>query len=317
MKNPFPVPISDATPLFRVAPDVTGLQIVMVNVYFISQNHDGETVWYLVDAGLGDCADRIKKAAELTFRRESAPAGILLTHGHFDHIGALNQLAQHWDVPVYAHPLEIPYLTGQSAYPPPDPTVGGGSLAAVAALYPKKPITLDRPPRPYPADGRIPDLDGWEVIDTPGHSPGHVSLFRQSDKVLIAGDAFVTVKQESLRAVVQQRQEVHGPPAYFTCDWSAAQRSVTTLTALQPEVAACGHGKPMQGIELQNQLNYLNTHFSAVAIPPRGRYVGHPAQADASGVISVPPARPSTTQRWVLAGLALAGAALLARSRRK
>ncbi|MGB3852242.1 MAG: MBL fold metallo-hydrolase [Tunicatimonas sp.] len=317
MKNPFPVPISDATPIFRVASDVVGLQVVMVNVYFISQNHGGETVWYLVDAGLGECADRIIKAAELTFVPGATPTGILLTHGHFDHIGALNKLAHHWNVPVYAHPLEIPYLTGQSAYPPPDPTVGGGSLAALAALYPKQPITLDQPPLPYSADGHIPGLEDWRVIDTPGHTPGHVSFFRESDKTLVVGDAFITVKQESLRAVLQQRSEVHGPPAYFTCDWSAAQQSVATLTALQPEVAACGHGKPMRGVELQSQLTYLNTHFSTVAIPSRGRYVGHPARANESGVISVPPARIPSVMQGALAGLALAGAAWLAYTRKQ
>ena len=81
-------------------------------------------------------------------------------------------------------------------------------------------------------------LPGWRVIETPGHSPGHVSLFRESDGVLIAGDAFVTTKQESLLAVMTQRQELRGPPMYFTCDWDAARESVQKLwDPDQPELS--------------------------------------------------------------------------------
>ena len=51
------------------------------------------------------------------------PEAIVLTHGHFDHAGSALQLAEYWDVPIYAHRLEMPYLTGKADYPPPDPTI--------------------------------------------------------------------------------------------------------------------------------------------------------------------------------------------------
>lgn len=315
MENPFPLPVNQSRiPICWVAKDVAGLQIIMVNVYFISQTKEGQTTWFLVDAGLGQCAQRIKKAADFLFGPDTKPAGILLTHGHFDHIGGLAKLAREWDVPVYAHALEMPYLTGRSSYPPPDPTVGGGAMAALAGLYPKKPIDLGNVLLPFPIDGSIPGLEEWKVIHTPGHTPGHVSFFRESDKTLIAGDAFVTVKQESFTAVLKQTKEVHGPPAYFTSDWLAAEHSVGELALLQPEVAACGHGKPMVGKELQEQLAYLSKHFSEVAVPKHGRYVNHPAQANESGVTEVPPAPvPSIATQLGAAGLAaLAGFGLTA-----
>ena len=310
MENPFPLPITSSPSVSQVAEGVTRLPIVMVNVYFIRQTDGDQTRWFLVDAGLGQCAGRIKKAAEALFGPGAKPSAILLTHAHFDHIGALAHLARTWHVPVYAHPLEMPYLTGQSSYPPPDPTVGGGALATVSGVYPKKPIDLKTELLPYLPDGGIPKLDGWRAIHTPGHTPGHVSFFRESDRTLIAGDAFVTVNQESLVDVIQQRPELHGPPAYFTSDWAAAQRSVAELAALEPEVAACGHGKPMRGAELRHQLTDLSAHFPEKAVPPHGRYVDHPARADESGVTYVPP--PPPTKTWQTAGLvALVGLGLI------
>src|SRR5689334_4733269 len=122
---------------YHVAPGVTGLKIVFVNVYLASE--PGSNSWVLIDTGLKGSAGRIKKAAEAQFGAGSRPEAILLTHGHFDHIGALYDLAEEWDVPVYAHLMEMPYLTGLSSYPPPDPTVGGGAMAFLSWMYPKGP----------------------------------------------------------------------------------------------------------------------------------------------------------------------------------
>lgn len=290
MQNPLPIPVIESnTPLFMVARGVEGLQVIMVNVYFISHTDETGTRWFLVDAGLGQCAGRIKKVATYLFGAGTRPAGILLTHGHFDHVGALARLAEEWDVPVYAHALEMPYLTGRSSYPPPDPTVGGGAMALMAGVYPKKPINIGGKVQPFPSDGTIPGLPSWQVLHTPGHTAGHVSFFRESDRTLIAGDAFVTVKQESFLAVLRQKKEIHGPPAYFTSDWQAAQRSVEQLAALKPAVAACGHGKPMEGSDLQEKLDRLAHHFKEMAVPKHGRYVNQSAQANENGVVEVPP----------------------------
>ena len=72
-------------------------------------------------------------------------------------------------------------------------------------------------------------MQGWRWIFTPGHSPGHISLFRDSDRTLIVGDAFVTTKQESLMSVMTQRMEMHGPPMYFTPDWPAGANQCAGL----------------------------------------------------------------------------------------
>lgn len=272
---------------FQVAPNVWGLKDIFVNMYIIQDMETGK--WVLVDTGLKSSASKIKKMAAELFGADSKPKAIVLTHGHFDHVSSLEKLASEWHVPVYAHYLELPYLTGKSMYPPFDASVGGGLMSSMAFMYSNKPIDVSSYVQALPEDGSIPDLNGWRWIHTPGHAPGHISLFRDDDKVLIAGDAFVTTKAESALNTAFQIKKVSGPPAYATTDWVAAFKSVQTLLLLQPEAAATGHGKPMYGMELLRQLYDLYENFDKVAIPNKGRYVSEPAVQDASGTMYVPP----------------------------
>jgi glyoxylase-like metal-dependent hydrolase (beta-lactamase superfamily II) len=295
----------------EIAPGLAYVRDRIVNVYFVGNPGAGDGAWTLVDAGLAGSAERLAAAAGARFGRGARPSAVVLTHGHFDHVGALRALAERWDVPVYAHELELPYLTGRSSYPPPDPAVGGGAFAALSRLYSRGPIDLGDRVRTLPADGAVPGMPDWRWIHTPGHSPGHVSFFRDADRTLIAGDAFVTTKQESALAVIAQRQEVHGPPAYFTPDWAAARESVERLAALEPSLAATGHGVPMSGVRMLQDLQELADHFDELAVPKRGRYVRQPAVMNADGVVSVPPPVADPLAR-VVVGAAVVGAVGLA-----
>src|SRR5215211_243769 len=250
-----------------VASNLSRLRHLFVNVYFVR----GEDGWVLTDAALPGSAGEIFETAESLFGAGVPPRAILLTHGHFDHVGALEELLKRWDVPLYAHELELPHLTGARDYPPPDPLVGGGAMALMSFAYPNKAADFSDRVTALPADGSVPFLHGWRWLHTPGHTGGHVSFFRDADRCLIAGDAFVTVKQESLYEVVRQDEEVHGPPAYFTPDWAAAKTSVERLAALRPTIAATGHGKPMQGQPLAGGLEALVRNFDEIAVPGKHR----------------------------------------------
>ena len=286
--------IADTGSTHDVLEDLAYQRLLIVNVAYggVLGAADGE--WVLIDAGVPGSAGAIRRAVAHRFGERSRPAAIVLTHGHFDHVGALETLVETWDVPVYAHELELPYLDGSAAYPPPDPTVGGGMMSVMSGLYPRGPVNVARWLRSLAPDGTVPVMRGWRWLHTPGHTPGHVSFWRESDRTLIAGDAFITTRQESAYAVAVQKAEMHGPPMYYTQDWEAARQSVERLAALEPQLAVCGHGHAMRGPEMREALHVLARDFASIAVPVRGRYVGEPARPE-TGSAYAPPKGKSPT----------------------
>lgn len=285
----------------EIAPGVHYVPALMSNLYFVGDS-DG---WVMVDAGSPGTATRIRMAATELFG-DRKPDAIVLTHGHFDHVGALRELSDAWDVPVFAHPLEFPYLDGRDNYPPADPTVGG-FMAQLSRVFPSKGINVSHRLRAVMMDNTVPFMPGWRVLHTPGHAPGHMSLFRESDRTLIAGDAIITIDQEHATKIMSQERQIHPPPLYFTIDWDLATDSICKLSQLRPRTIAAGHGLPMSGDDVADALTNFAARFRR---PARGRYVSSPALADEQGVYFVPPA-PRDMVPVYAAGAALAAAGLM------
>lgn len=279
-----------------VAPGLRFMTTVFVNLYFI-EAEDGS--WMLIDTGLPLQAWRVRAWAQTLFGRHARPSAIVLTHGHFDHAGNALALATEWDVPIYAHELEMPYLTGKSDYPPQDPTVGG-ALAQMSRLFSHGGYDFKDRVQALPADGSLPRLSGWRYWHTPGHTAGHISLFRERDRVLITGDALTTVNQESPVTLVTLKRELRQPPAPMTTDWEAARDSINTLARLRPSVIAAGHGLPIT----DDAAARLERFAGSFAPPAHGRYIPAPAQTDEHGVVALPPPAPDPV------GKAMAGATL-------
>ncbi|WP_170170344.1 MBL fold metallo-hydrolase [Hymenobacter perfusus] len=303
----------------QVAAGVHQLSIQrFVNVYFVETGTPGE--WVLVDTGLPGSEKAIIAAADKLFYPGTHPEAIILTHGHMDHSGSAQALAEHWKVPVLAHPLELPFLTAKAVYPPADPTVaGGGSLAFVARFFPPQSFQLSDYVQQLPAnDVDPPFLPDWQWIHVPGHAPGQVALFREKDRTLLGADAFATANHESVPELLLQLPKISVAGAPFNYNWQQVGESIRTLAALRPEAIGCGHGPVIRGAQAAEGLQKLADEFQ---VPARGRYVQHPARTDENGVAYLPPAPhdPIRTKFAITAaGLgALVGAALLVKRYQK
>lgn len=234
-----------------VTPTVVRIPLGYINAYIVGRPE----AWTLIDTGERRHAEAIRAAAE-AFAGGQPPQAIVLTHGHFDHAGSATELSAFWNAPVYASAYELPFLRRQVAYPPPDPSVGGfyGWVAKFVSM-PECRFAADV--QPLPADLAALGLAGWQCVATPGHTPGHISLFHAEQRLLIAGDACLTVDFQSWWGSLTGWQTLAAPPAPYTLDWARTQVSLQAIAMLEPQIIASGHGKPMHGPHIAAALKRL------------------------------------------------------------
>jgi hydroxyacylglutathione hydrolase len=182
----------------------------------------------LVDAGARFSLRQIMR--DLRGRRLSAH---VLTHAHADHQGASKAVCQRLGIPFWvgegdADAAERPELILERQ---PDKRINRVFWRAMAG--PGQPV--DRKLR----EGD--EVAGFRVLDVPGHSRGHIALFRESDRTLIAGDVFNT--QHPLSGVPRG---LRLPPDYFTPDPAQNRRSAKRLGELEPRLVLVGHGPPLR-----------------------------------------------------------------------
>ncbi len=237
----------------EIAPDVWCLGPkgrTQTNVYFVASGSS----WTLIDAGWAGDTSAIEQAAGHIFGAGQGPTSILLTHVHPDHAGAARALAQRWNCGVIVPNEELAIANGSFAAM----AEAAGPLDAWFVLPLMRAVgrrrreaiinrsSLRDVARAATGSG-IEGLPGWESIPTPGHTPGHASFFRRADRVLLSGDAVVTLLVNSWSGLLLGRQGQSGPPWYTTWSQRTARASVGILAGLEPSVLGSGHGEPLVG----------------------------------------------------------------------
>lgn len=207
--------------LTRISPHIWQVRLGLfthVHVWLVADNvgptPGGLT---LVDTGFPLMARDVLRAVELV---DAGPLRrILLTHGHPDHGGGAALIAQEWQVPVYAHRLELPFLEGERRYP-----------RITRLLQPARPGLASALPEQL--DGTLESFGSLTPWSAPGHTPGHVVYHHEQDSVLLAGDLFKAHKGKL-------RQLGH----FYSLDREQATRSEgIILNQLQPERLEASHG---------------------------------------------------------------------------
>lgn len=192
---------------------------VRINVWIIVKNTD----IYIIDTGFAEMTEEfIKHITAL-----GTPKALFITHGHRDHILGVHQLAKKFDIPAYAHSLEIEQIENAVApYPTEEDKMSG--------MF--KELTDE-----------IAQEAGLQLFLTPGHSPGHTIFFHEEDQVLMIGDLFTTTDKQLLPPIVR-----------FTPDMTESIDSGAILDEIKPQLISSSHGEDLlYNDDLYTQLRYF------------------------------------------------------------
>jgi glyoxylase-like metal-dependent hydrolase (beta-lactamase superfamily II) len=210
----------------EIAPNVHVISGGMVNCFLIV-DPDGLT---LVDTGLAGNANKVLKYVEGLGRKPGDVKRILITHADGDHVGSLAALKAATGARVYASAAEATAIAaGRSSR---DLKANNLLLKLVFAitrrLFKASPAQVDE----IVAEGQVlPALGGLRVVETFGHTPGHISLFAPSSGILFVGDSLVSDKKG-----------LHGSLGANTWDQDKADASVRKQAALGASIVCSGHG---------------------------------------------------------------------------
>jgi glyoxylase-like metal-dependent hydrolase (beta-lactamase superfamily II) len=196
-----------------------------LNLTLIVDEQNGNT---LVDAGLPDQMEAISAALVESGIGVRDLRRIIFTHQDLDHVGSGAALVRQSGARVLAHSADAPYIGGSLRPLKPSPEMLEQRPQMREVLERLEPVEVDER---VENGTRLDVAGGTRVISTPGHTPGHISLYVERSKVLIAGDVLTA-----------QRGSLNGPNQSMTLDMRTAQQSIRRLADLEIETIVCYHG---------------------------------------------------------------------------
>jgi glyoxylase-like metal-dependent hydrolase (beta-lactamase superfamily II) len=196
-----------------------------LNLTLIVDEENGNT---LVDAGLPDQTEAISAALGEAGIGVRDLRRIIFTHQDLDHVGSGAALVRQSGAQVLAHSADAPYIEGRLRPLKPTPEMLEQRPQMREVLERLEPIGVDEQ---LENDARLELAGGTRVIFTPGHTPGHISLYLERSKLLIAGDALTA-----------ERGHLNGPNPMATLDMRTAIESIRRLADLDVDTIICYHG---------------------------------------------------------------------------
>lgn len=234
-------------PIFmRIGNNIEALELTMAKlgnpsmlIYptLIWDDQDGAT---LIDTGVPGQFEDIKAAIEKTGLSFSDLRRVILTHQDVDHIGSLADILEAGDgkLDVYAHADDVPYIEGEKPLIKFDISRFEGLFASLPEVDREKAkaqfakLQTGKVNHTLKDGETFPFHKGIKIIHTPGHTPGHISLFIENENLLIAGDAMV----------VDGEGQLQGPREAVTPNMDQAMASVAKLSNYPIDRVLCYHG---------------------------------------------------------------------------
>ncbi|MFP3388412.1 MBL fold metallo-hydrolase [Brevibacillus sp. SIMBA_040] len=224
-------------------------------IYPVLLHDDNHTI--LIDCGYLDFLPLLEKAAQKHGIRLESLTAVIVTHHDMDHIGSLAALKRTYpQIEIIAYESEVPYLAGtkkslrieqaEATLDDLSPEEKPHAEAFIRFLHSIEPAHVDRT---VTHQERLPWCGGIEIIHTPGHMPGHISLYLPASKTLITGDAVVASSG---------KLEIANPQ--FTMDMEAAIRSVRLLLEYDTRQLICYHGGLFAGDATQALHQLIQAH---------------------------------------------------------
>jgi hydroxyacylglutathione hydrolase len=184
---------------------------------------------YLAGDVLIDATIRWAQSPILSQLRKYTIRMVALTHCHPDHQGLAKIICEQRGIPLACHEADVAVMEGRAPMRPDNWIVRFGHRILSGRPHPVERVLREGD-----------DVAGFRVIHAPGHTPGHIIFFRESDRVAIAGDLLANVNFLTWDEGLRQ------PPWFFSVDPAENRRSIRKLVQLAPSLVCFGHGPPLR-----------------------------------------------------------------------